>query len=361
MAKWDTYSQLTTLLGNLEFLVRDTGVTLPENQIQRLIGLTFLTQSLTPAQITADQNDYAPTGLSSSSALRLSTNASRNITGLAGGIKDRMLAVLNIGSNNIVLNNANTSSVAANRFAFDADLTLSAGQSCILWYDTTSSRWRCVANSINNGLYEPSLASQGDNRNAYIRLTGYTPTSHLNADPGFSYAAYTGFVTPIVDMTIASLMRLYYSGGTANNTRFFSYKAYSQTLQTVCYVGIENSRAGLRMDDGTNNNYMELFLEYQTDGTQKLRYRYALAGVVTGPTDLWSGIKVPIQAYKLQMINFGTNIYLFASEVDVIGAPVIATPVTNWTPTRVGFYGEHPSGGALDVQRAAIFDSYYAS
>ncbi len=41
MAKWDTYSFLTQKLGNLEFLIRDTGVTLPENQIKRLNDLTL--------------------------------------------------------------------------------------------------------------------------------------------------------------------------------------------------------------------------------------------------------------------------------------------------------------------------------
>ncbi|MBI2758801.1 MAG: hypothetical protein HYX49_08995 [Chloroflexi bacterium] len=43
MAKWDTYSLLTQKLGNLEFLVRDAGVVLPENQIKRLIDLTLAT------------------------------------------------------------------------------------------------------------------------------------------------------------------------------------------------------------------------------------------------------------------------------------------------------------------------------
>jgi hypothetical protein len=40
---------------------------------------------LTPSQVTANQNDYNPTNLAIASVLRLSTDASRDITGLAGG------------------------------------------------------------------------------------------------------------------------------------------------------------------------------------------------------------------------------------------------------------------------------------
>jgi hypothetical protein len=147
MAQWDDakYAQLADLLGTLEFLVRDSGEAQPANQIKRLIGLHFLTARITPPEIAADQNDYAPAGLMTASALRLSTDASRNITGLIGGIKDRMLAIINVGANDIVLKNENAGSAAANRFGLDADLTLAAKQACIIWYDYDASRWRCIA------------------------------------------------------------------------------------------------------------------------------------------------------------------------------------------------------------------------
>ncbi len=41
----------------------------------------YLTGDISPSQITADQNDYNPTGLANASVLRLSTNASHNLTG----------------------------------------------------------------------------------------------------------------------------------------------------------------------------------------------------------------------------------------------------------------------------------------
>jgi len=104
-----------------------------------------LSGDISPAQITGDQNNYNPTDLDVSSTLRLSTDASRNITGLAGGADGRVIIIHNIGSNDLVLNSENASSTAANRFLFDADVTLTADQSVILRYDATSSRWRLIS------------------------------------------------------------------------------------------------------------------------------------------------------------------------------------------------------------------------
>jgi hypothetical protein len=105
----------------------------------------FLTGDISPSQITSDQNDYNPAGLSASSVLRLSTDASRNITGLSGGGDGRIVAIINAGTNNIVIKDASTSSSAANRFALGVDITLTAKQSAVLWYDATDSRWKLLA------------------------------------------------------------------------------------------------------------------------------------------------------------------------------------------------------------------------
>lgn len=106
---------------------------------------------ISPSQITSNQNDYNPTGLSSASTLRLSTDASRNITGLAGGADGRLIVVHNIGSNNIVFKDEDSASSAANRFALNSDVTLGADQATLLQYDSTSSRWRLVAGPSSGG------------------------------------------------------------------------------------------------------------------------------------------------------------------------------------------------------------------
>lgn len=101
-----------------------------------------LSGDISPSQITSNQNDYSPTGLSTATVLRLTSDASRNITGIAGGADGRVLVLFNVGSFDIVLKDASGSSTAANRLAFGADLTISASKSVTLQYDSTSSRWR---------------------------------------------------------------------------------------------------------------------------------------------------------------------------------------------------------------------------
>lgn len=132
-----------------------------------------LAGDLSPAQITANQNDYNPTGLADASVLRLSTDASWNITSIAGGADGRVLLILNIGSNNIVLKDDDGSTgTAANRFALSGDVTLGGDQGAIVWYDSTSSRWRIFATSAALG-GSPTGAAGGD-------LSGTYPNPTIN-------------------------------------------------------------------------------------------------------------------------------------------------------------------------------------
>ncbi len=111
----------------------------------------YLNGVISPAQITANQNDYSPAGLSGAAVLRLSSDASHNITGLAAGANGSLLTLVNVGSNAITLQNANSGSSAANRFAFSGDVTITASQAASIWYDGTSSRWRLVAAASSGG------------------------------------------------------------------------------------------------------------------------------------------------------------------------------------------------------------------
>jgi len=109
------------------------------------------TGDITPAQITANQNDYAPTGFATTSTLRLSSDASRNVTGLAGGTDGRIIIVQNVGTQNIVLTNQDASSAAGNRFLFGADVELLPNYSITLRYDATTQRWRAITTATASG------------------------------------------------------------------------------------------------------------------------------------------------------------------------------------------------------------------
>jgi len=102
---------------------------------------------ISPSQITSDQNDYNPSGLSTATALRLNTDQRRKITGIAGGTSGRILVLNNVGSYAILLANENTSSTTAgNRFHIP-NQWLDANQSITLIYDGTLSRWTLFGNN----------------------------------------------------------------------------------------------------------------------------------------------------------------------------------------------------------------------
>ncbi len=153
----------------------------------------FRTSDLTPAQITAQQDNYNPTNyVTNTNILRLSTDASRIITGLTGGADGRMLAIFNVGSNNIVLQHDDgATSTAANRFKLPgaANITLTPGQPILLYYDSTDSRWRSLAN-VGSGTSSSS---------------GYTIHSITNADSPYTITETSGEVVILANATAGSI------------------------------------------------------------------------------------------------------------------------------------------------------------
>ncbi len=108
---------------------------------------------LSPAQITANQNDYAPTGIATKREVRIDSDAARDITGIdATWTEDRELILTNDGSFTITLKHEDSNSTAANRFDFadDADVELKPGASLLFQYDATASRIRMVGGAGSN-------------------------------------------------------------------------------------------------------------------------------------------------------------------------------------------------------------------
>lgn len=156
----------------------------------------FLTGDVSPAQITANQNDYNPANLDTASVLRLSSDATRNVTGLAGGGDGRVLTLHNVGTNPIVLKDASSSSSAGNRFSFGFDVALAAKQSVTLWYDVTDARWRLVA--WPQPVPRERLTA---NRTYYVRTDG------SNSNDGLANTAGGAFLTiqKALDVVLGSL------------------------------------------------------------------------------------------------------------------------------------------------------------
>lgn len=107
---------------------------------------------ISPAQLTANTDDWNPTGLATAHVIRADTDASRNLTGIVAPSIARWVILANVGANNLVLKHDATST-AANRFLCpgSTDLTLSANTAVFLEYDLTSSRWRVVGGAGGGG------------------------------------------------------------------------------------------------------------------------------------------------------------------------------------------------------------------
>lgn len=103
-----------------------------------------LSGDTSPSQIAADQNDYNPSGLADTAVLRLTSDAMRTLTGIAGGSDGRILIIHNVGDYPITLKRESASSTAANRFAAAQDITIFPNEGTLLQYDSTSSRWRTL-------------------------------------------------------------------------------------------------------------------------------------------------------------------------------------------------------------------------
>lgn len=98
----------------------------------------------TPAQITANQDNYNPGG--SSYFQRWSSDAARDVTGMtfaAAQVDGQTHLIVNVGAQNITLKEQVTST-AANQFmnSTGADIVLAAKQAALAIYDSTTARWR---------------------------------------------------------------------------------------------------------------------------------------------------------------------------------------------------------------------------
>ena len=128
---------------------------------QWLVSGFDLYKTISPSQITANQNDYNPTGAYEADIIRLDSDAAWNITGLAGGSAGRVKFLMNVGSFTLTLKNNDVGSTAENRFDFGTDFSFESKKATAIIYDPTSSRWRMVGGGTRETHYKitPTVVS----------------------------------------------------------------------------------------------------------------------------------------------------------------------------------------------------------
>lgn len=111
---------LERLVREVEFLKTEVA------RVQALTPLYLVWNPVTLPQLTASQNDF---DVGPYTFVDMTSDAPRTITGIAGGIKGRVLILANVGlvaGNTIILANLSASSLAINRIAImgAANLTM---------------------------------------------------------------------------------------------------------------------------------------------------------------------------------------------------------------------------------------------
>lgn len=111
------------------------------NMLSLVSVIAHLTGAIAPSQITSDQNNYDPAGLSSASRVYLTSDAARDITGIAGQSDGRLLWLVNSGSFAITLKNVSGSSSSGNQIAGanGADVILRPTNGNVLLHYSTQS------------------------------------------------------------------------------------------------------------------------------------------------------------------------------------------------------------------------------
>ena len=109
----------------------------------------FVNGVISPAQLTADQNDWAPTNCGTNTIIRTTADQRRTSSGLSCSQTSGMIrTITNVGGSvdsTLILKNESTLSTAANRFAFVRDIVLRPSDSVTMWYDSTLSRWTLLS------------------------------------------------------------------------------------------------------------------------------------------------------------------------------------------------------------------------
>jgi hypothetical protein len=273
-----THERVLTSGDNIDVIDNGANSTFVINALKQKVTLSGI---ISPPTLTADQNDYNPSGLSTASTIRISSDSSyRAIKGLQGGESGRVIFIENVGANPLTICGENTSSSAANRFKIKGEIILTENEVLQVKYDSTLSRWIPIA--------FPSIKSETPSSTYYTFSPGSLTTSNY---PTISLSAtLVGSVAPTgigpaainlnTSTSSAGFGLAYFIRDILTYGRFGSSIAHASSLFTVNNISSptdryiiqtrltttpnssnvnENSSVGIRYSDNINGGNWECY------------------------------------------------------------------------------------------------------
>lgn len=340
-------------------------LTLSANSANIAAGLLFTGVS-SPAQITADQIDYAIAA--NTTVLRLSSDAPRTIKSIAGGTEGRYLITTNVGTQPIILSNQDALGTAANRFAFpNGSIVLFPNQSVTLLYDGSSSRWR-LPDTQKQWLRKAIWAAPGNTTAITVQeattwtLTG-TATAAAFAASIFSQQRRIEYLVTVAATTAIAGWRLpqvnWYLGNAVNLGGFLYNCRWGNatggaTTTSRAFVGLANSTAApTDVEPSTLVNMVGMGWDAADANIQIMTNDGT--GVAT-KIDLGAGFPVPTTdrsgLYDLQFLALPNTASIFWKVVNVVTGAVASGLATTNIPaaaTAMGPRGWISVGGTSSV------------
>lgn len=305
--------------------------------------VSALTATISPSQLTADQNNWSPTGWGNDiSVIRVNGDSGfRMITGLSAGATNQIVELRNVGDNPVLLVTQSGSSTAVNTFDFgEEDVAILPDQSVTIIYDGTDSRWKLYGSySIwaNEGKFvsrfQDDLWSNSSASTIHSSILGRlvgNGTATNESTGGANFRNRGGVVTLAHGTSVANRMSYYSSDN----------------------IVITN-------DNGTRNNYMMFETSIRTganlsDATNRyIIYAGFMDSVTANPAD---GI------YAIYSDNINTGQWVMratdtASDIDVNTTVAVAT--NTWYRIKICVYPDKTArmfiNGTLSATSGASF------
>jgi hypothetical protein len=295
----------------------DLAGTYPNPTVAQTSAAWSTTGVISPAQITASQTDYNPSGFSTATILRISADiAGRDIRslGTAAQTAGRRVWLVNIGTVYIQLRHqftVGTTAAARLMLGGGADLHLVPDAIVELEYDATTQRWRQVAASVPRYLYDSFFTAA----NILVSDGTYFASQAMSGDAAISsVGAMTIAADAVGNTKLANMANSTIKGRSTAGTGDPEDLSFTQLLDLVGSAArgdilYRNATAWTRLAAGTSGNYLK---------TQ---------GAGADPT--WASVGV-------------ANIQVFSST----GAATWTKPTGGQTTGRVVLVGAGGSGGS---------------